>query len=119
MKKLVKNLNVRNYDEVEDLIFELLQEHYGIERHSFDCLEPNIEYVVGTINIVKLGDNPNTLKHLHHDNQWSNDVPVTESYEYAEYYRLDKMNELCKNTLSGSWSETYNFERILKSMGTE
>jgi hypothetical protein len=113
MEKLVENLNVRDYDEVEDIIFELLQEHYGIERYSFEYLEKDVEYVVGAINIVKLGDIPNTLKHRNHNNEWSDDIAITESYEYATYYRLDKLNELCKNVLSGSWSETYNFRKIL------
>jgi predicted transcriptional regulator YheO len=115
MEKLVENLSVKDYDEVEDMLFELLQEHYGIERHSFDYLEENVEYIAGTINIVKLGDKPNTLKHRNHKNEWSSDIKVTESYEYATYYRLDKLNNLCKNVLSGSWSETYNFRRVLES----
>lgn len=116
MGKLVENLNVKDYDEVEDMLFELLQEHYGIERYSFEYLEKNVEYITGTINIVKLGDKPRSLKHKHHNDVWSDDIDITESYEYAEYYRLDKLNDLCKNVLSGSWSETYNFRRVLESM---
>lgn len=116
MKKLVENLSVRDYDEVEDILFELLQEQYGIERYSFDYLEVDTEYVTGTINIVKLGEKPNTLKHRNHKHEWSDDNPVSESYQYADYYRLDKLNDLCKNVLSGSWSETFNFNRVLNSL---
>lgn len=117
MEKLVDNLNVKDYDEVEDILFELLADKYGIIGYSFDYLERDVEYVVGTINIVKLGEIPNSLKHLsHHKNEWSEDIVVSESYEYATYYRLDKLQELCKNHLSGSWSETYSFNKLMESM---
>lgn len=113
IEKKVENLNVKDYEEVEDILFELLQEHYGIERYSFDYLEQSVEYVSGTINIVKLGDKPNTLKHKSHNDEWSDDIAITESYEYAIYYRLDKLNELCKNVLSGIWTEKYSFNKVL------
>lgn len=116
VEKLVENLNVKGYDEVEDMLFELLSEHYGIKRYDFESLEKNVEYVVGAINIVKLGDKPNSLKHKQNINGqqlWSKDIEVTESYQYATYYRLDKMTDLCNKNLSGSWSETYNFRRVL------
>lgn len=119
MNKLVENLSVNDYGEVEDILYELLQEHYEIEGFNFDSLEKDIEYVTGTINIVKLGNKPNTLKHKQYVNEqwtWSNDVEVSESYEFATYYILDKLNDVCKNVLTGSWSETYNFNRILNSM---
>lgn len=116
MDKKVVNLNVRDYNDVEDMLFELLQETYGVERYSFDYLEKDVEYVVGAINIVKLGDKMGTLKHKQHNDVWSDDIGITESYEYATYYRLDKLSELCKNNLSGSWSETYNFNSILESI---
>lgn len=117
MEKLVENLSVHDYDEVEDMIGELLSGHFGIQAYSFDYLEKGVEYVVGTINIVKLGETPSSLSHSHRQKDgtraWTDDIKVTESYEYATYYRLDKFNELCKNTLSGSWSETYNFNKLL------
>lgn len=113
MNKKVENLNVKDYDEVEDILFKLLQEHYGIERYDFESLEKDVEYVAGTINIVKLGEKHSTLKHKQHNDVWSDDIAITESYEYATYYRLDKLNELCTNVLTGTWSETYNFNRIL------
>lgn len=116
MKKLVGNLNVRDYSEVNDMIYELLKERYSIECCGLDFLEKDVEYVTGTVNIVKLGDKPNTLKHQQYLNGecvWTDDVTITESYKYAEYYRLDKMNYLCKSVLSGKWSETYNFNRVL------
>lgn len=112
MKKLVENLSVKDYDEVEDILFELLQEHYSIERYDYESLENGIEYVAGTINIVKLGDTHETLKHKQ-SGEWSRDIPITDSYRYTTYYRLDKLESLCKNTLTGLWSETYNFNRVL------
>ena len=114
MEKLVENLSVENYNEVDDMIFELLQEHYGIERYDFESLEKDVEYVVGTINIVKLGEKSNSLKHKH-NNRWTDDIEVTESYEFAEYYRLDKLNDLCSSALTGTWSETYNFNKMLNT----
>lgn len=112
MKKLVENLNIKDYGEVEDILGELLQEHYGIECYDYESLEKGIEYVAGTINVVKLGSTHETLKHKH-DNKWGEDIAITDSYRYATYYRLDMLENLCKNTLSGLWSETYNFNRIL------
>ena len=94
MKKLVQGLNIKSYDEVEDILFELLAD----------------------INIVKLGEEENSLKHLYHDNQWSEDITVSESYIYATYYRLDKLNDLINNHLTGSWSETYTFNKLIESM---
>lgn len=113
MEKLVEDLSVKDYDEVEDIIYELLQVHYGIERYDFESLEKDVEYVAGTINIVKLGDIPYSLKHKRQNGEWSDDISVTDSYRYSTYYRLDKLNDLCKNTLTGLWSETYNFRRVL------
>lgn len=117
MNKKVENLSVHDYDEVEDMIGELLQEQFGIIAHSSESLEKNVEYIVGTINIVKLGDAPNTLKHRHRKGEewvWSADIKMSESYEWATYYELEKFQSLCANTLSGTWSETYNFEEALK-----
>lgn len=116
MQKKVENLSVHDYNEVDDMIYELLYERYGIERYDFESLEKEVEYVVGTINIVKLGDTSRSLKHkqsIDGEWHWSDDVPVTESYEYATYYVLDKFTDLCQNTLTGSWSETYNFREML------
>lgn len=117
MEKKVENLSVHDYGEVEDLIGELLKEQFGIVAYSFDNLEKGVEYVAGTINIVKLGDNPDSLKHKQPNGEewlWSNDIEVTDSYRYTTYYELEKMNDLCQNTLSGSCSETYHFNEILK-----
>lgn len=96
------------------MLLELLQQHFDIEEYCFDHLEKNVEYITGATNIVKLGENPKTLKH-NHDNKWSDDVKITDSYKHAIYYRLDKMDNLCKNALSGSWSETYNFNKTLEN----
>jgi predicted transcriptional regulator YheO len=113
VNKKVENLSVIDYDEVDDIIGELLQEQFGIVAYSFDNLDRDVEYVAGTINIVKLGEKLDSLKHRYLNNVWTEDIEVTESYRNAIYYKLDKLSGLCKNTLSGTWSETYNFNKIL------
>lgn len=113
MNKLVNNLNVRDYECVEDIIGELLQDQHGIIELYFESLERGVEYIVGSINIVKLGNRPNTLKHKH-DNEWTEDIEVSESYRDATYYELKAMNKLCENVLRGTWSEPYNLEQSLK-----
>lgn len=95
----MKNLDCTHYDCVEDILEEALSTLCGIDVYYINGLEKDVEYVVGTINIVKLGDNPNTLK-FKQNNKWSEDVTVSASYEYATYFRLDKINELIKKHLS-------------------
>lgn len=119
MKKLVEDLTVHDYFDIEDILSELLREQFGIVSYASHNLEKGTEYITGTINIVKLGDTPSSLKHKQKNDKgwsWSEDIPMTESYEWATFYDLKKFKELCKNTLSGSNSETYNFRETLRRL---
>lgn len=49
MKKLVENLSVKDYDVVEDILSELLQEHYGIEQYDFGSLEEHSGTLVTSV----------------------------------------------------------------------
>lgn len=87
-----------NYDCVEDILEEALETLCGIEIQSFNSLKKDVEYVCGAINIVKLGDTPNTLKHKN-KNKWSEDIKISDSYKYAEYYKLSEIEKLVDNHL--------------------
>ena len=96
----MKGLKIYHYDCVEDIIEEALSTMCGVNIYNYDSLEKDIEYVCGSIAIVKLGDKPNTLKHKHDKNEWSEDVEVSESYEYATYYRCSELDKIVENNLS-------------------
>jgi len=95
-------LTIRHYDEVNDILEEALDTLCGLTdvRYGIDNLEKDVEYVCGTINIVKLGDKPNTLKHKD-DGVWSEDIDQSESnYMYATYYRAEQLQNLVENHLT-------------------
>ena len=96
----MKDLRMIDYDDVEDILLEALDTFCGIKNiyYGVDYLERDIEYVTGTINIVKLGDKPNTLKHKH-GNKWSEDVNITESYANAIYYKAEELQKLIDSPL--------------------
>lgn len=95
-----KEIKIRDYDCVEDILLEALDTLCGITSiNAFEDLEKDVEYVCGAINIVKLGDKPNTLKHKQGD-KWSNDVEVSESYANTMYFRVDQMQKLVTNHLT-------------------
>ena len=98
----MKGLNIRDYDDVEDIILEALDTLCGLSdiRCGIDELEKDVEYVCGTINIVKLGDTSNTLKHKN-NGVWSEDIDQTESnYMYSTYYRVDQLQNLVEKHLT-------------------
>lgn len=97
----MKGLKVEHYDNVEDIIDELLSTMCGLETvYGIDNLEKNVEYVCGAVNTVKLGDEPNTLLHKH-KNGWSEEVDQTETnYMHSTYYRKDKLEELIEKHLN-------------------
>lgn len=99
----MKGLNMRHYDCVEDIIDEALDTLCGLTdvRCGIDELERDIEYVCGSINIVKLGNKTNTLKHKRDDSTWSEDIDQTKSnYMYATYYRADELQNLVEKHLT-------------------
>lgn len=98
----MKGLKIEDYDCVEDIIVEALDTLCGITdiREGLEELERDVEYVCGAINVVKLGDKPNTLKHKREDG-WSEDVDQTDTnYMYATYYRRDQLQKLVENHLT-------------------
>ena len=98
----MNNLKISNYDDVEDIISEALDTLCGITyvRYGIDELEKDIEYVCGTINIVKLGDKPDTLKHKY-KGVWGEDVDQSETnYINATYYRADQLQNLVEKYLT-------------------
>lgn len=99
----MKGLNIRHYDVVEDIIEEALETLCGITdvRYCIEDLEKDVEYVCGSINIVKRGDKPNSLKHKRNDGTWSDDIDQTNSnYMYCTYYRADELQNLVTNHLT-------------------
>lgn len=105
----VENLTINHYDCVEDIIEEALSTMCGIDTYNFEGLIPDVEYVCGCICIVKLGDKPNTLKHLDHKQEWSEDVEVSESYEYSVYYKKEDLDRIVKNNLTRKFYYNENF----------
>lgn len=105
----MEGLTINHYDCVEDIIEEALSTLCGIETYCFEQLIPNVEYVCGCICIVKLGEKPNTLKHLDHKNEWSEDVAVAESYEYSTYYSKEDLERVIKNNLTRKFYCNDNF----------
>ncbi|PGB04434.1 hypothetical protein [Bacillus toyonensis] len=90
----MKSVRLHDYDTVEDIVLEFLHRN-GVQVYScYESLEKDVIYVCGTMNIVKVGDQPDTLKHKHHDRNWSGDVAITDSYRYATYYVLDEIQRL-------------------------
>jgi len=96
----MNGLKVNNYDCVEDIIEEILSTLCGIDSYVIDELQKDVEYVVGSINIVKLGDSKNTLKHLNLNEKWSEDTDISESYMYGIYYRKDVLDKIVQEKLT-------------------
>lgn len=99
----MKRLKMEHYYSVEDIIIEALDTLYGITdvKESIEELERDVEYVCGAINVVKLGDKPNTLKYKSEDGTWSEDIFEDETfYMYAPYYRKDQLQDLVENKLT-------------------
>ena len=96
----MKGLNISHYDCVDDIIDEILSEVCGIKTYyGIDNLEPNVEYVCGCCNIVKLGSKPNTLKHKR--DVWSEEYDKTDTnYIYANYYRVDELQKIVTDKLT-------------------
>jgi uncharacterized membrane-anchored protein len=98
----MNGLTIEHYENVEDIICEALDALCGITdiRQGIDELEKDVEYACGAINIVKLGDKPNTLKHKHRG-VWSEDVDqIGTNYMYATYYRADELQVLVEKHLT-------------------
>lgn len=97
----MKDLKIEHYDDVDDILLEALDTLCGITdiRIGIENLEKNIEYVCGTINIVKLGDVEGTLKHKQ-GNKWSEDIIASDSYKYATYFRKDQLQNLVEQHLT-------------------
>lgn len=101
---------IADYKELlDDIVFEkdirkVLKEKCGIETiiKGINNLQKGIEYVCGTINIVKLGDKYNTLKHKDYSNGiWSNDVDQTgTNYMDAVYYNKNELQNLVEKHLT-------------------
>lgn len=91
----MEGLKLEHYDNVEDILLEALEVFCGIKDiyYGVNNLKKDVEYITGSINIVKLGDKPNTLKHKQ-DGKWSEDVEISESYADAIYYIAEQMQEL-------------------------
>lgn len=91
----MKDLNLEHYDDVNDILLEALEVFCGIKDiyYGVDNLEKDVEYITGAINIVKLGDKSNTLKHKQGD-IWSEDVEITESYANSTYYIAEQIKKL-------------------------
>lgn len=99
----MKGLRMEHYDDVDDILLEALDILCGITsiRYGVEELEQEVEYVTGAINIVKLGDKPNTLKHRHHTSgKWSDDIEVSESYKNATYFNAEQIQNLISNHLT-------------------
>lgn len=95
----MNGITYKDYDCIEDIIEEILSTICGIAVYNIDNLEKDKLYLTGCINIIKLGDKPNTLKHLQ-DNKWSDDVEISQSYEYASYFDLDVIDKMVKEKLT-------------------
>lgn len=97
----MKGLKLEHYDDVNDIILEALDSMCGIKDiyYGVNELSKDVEYVTGTINIVKLGSKPNTLKHKQSDGAWSEDINVSESYANATYFVAEQLQNLVSSPL--------------------
>ncbi|KMN45645.1 hypothetical protein [Bacillus sp. LK2] len=99
----MKSIRLHDYDTVEDILLEFLY-RIGVPVYScYESLDKEVIYVCGTMNIVKIGDKADTLKHKYHDGNWSENVEITDSYRYATFYVLDEIQRLCATHLIGKW----------------
>jgi hypothetical protein len=96
----MKGLTINHYDCVEDIIEEALSTMCGIDSYCLGELGKDIEYITGCNCVVKLGEAPNTLKHQNHDGSWSDDVEISESYEYTTYYKKDVLVNIIEKYLT-------------------
>ena len=89
-------LKLEHYDDVNDILLEALDTMCGVKDiyYGVEELSEDVEYVTGTINVVKLGDKPNTLKHKQSDGTWSDDIVVSESYANATYFTVEQLQNL-------------------------
>lgn len=112
---MTKKLTLRDYDCVRDMIEELLYLN-GITEYGFEGLEGDTVYVVGTNNIVKLGEKAGTLKHRRYSTDengellysYTKDIVATDSYLNASYYELEAMEKLVGEKLTGEYASVYS-----------
>lgn len=95
----MNGISYKDYDCVEDIIEEILSTICGIEVYNVDNLEKDKTYIIGSINIVKLGNKPKTLKFFQ-NGKWSEDVEMSQSYEYAFYFDLNIIDKIVKEKLT-------------------
>ena len=109
----IKGLNVYDYSSVQHIIEELLGLH-GVRKYNFKELEPNIEYVLDDLNVVKLGDSDETLKFYDKETDtWSIDFKMEIREKVSNYYEINKINKLISNCLTGENSVTYYYYRLM------